>query len=73
MIEVTSLWYKSGEDVTHYCGGHEEKEKRNKPIGTQTATTLWFNPTTVLAEGEIKCNACGIVKPDDAHCIEMGG
>jgi hypothetical protein len=66
------LWYRDGDVVTHYCGGSEDKKKQNKPKGTQTQATFWFNPTTVLAEGEVRCNACSIVMPEDAPCVDMG-
>ena len=55
---VSMLWFKMGENVTHLCGGHTEKEKMNKPKGTQTQTTDWFNPAK-LEEDVYTCMACG--------------
>jgi len=52
------MWYKSDGEVTHYCGGHAEKELNNKPKGTQTVMTLWFHPTDV-EDTKVKCRACG--------------
>lgn len=52
-------WFKHLEDVAHLCGGTTNKEKNNKPKGTQTDKTLWFQPTEVLPTGSYKCKACG--------------
>jgi len=66
-------WYKSGEDITHYCGGSVAKEKENKPKGTQTDMTLWFHPTTI-EDQVVTCRACGSTMDTQAEdtLIEMG-
>lgn len=55
---VSMVWFKEGEAVTHLCGGHTEKERNNKPTGTQTELTDWFNPTDHV-DGIYTCVACG--------------
>jgi len=65
-------WYRSGENVTHYCGGSTAKEKENKPKGTQTDMTLWFHPTKV-EDQVVTCLACGATAaPQDTGIVEMG-
>ena len=72
MSEIVSmLWFKMGEDVTHLCGGHTEKERMNKPKGTQTQTTDWFNPTKV-EDGVYTCIACGGTSSDSANFNNLG-
>lgn len=67
-----STWYRSNKEVTHYCGGREEKERNNKPKGTQTELTYWFNPVTE-DEGILQCRACGSkIKDTEETIIEMG-
>jgi len=65
-----SDWYRSGEDVTHYCSGYTEKEKQNKPSGTQKATTAWFNPAE-LKDDTFVCKACGVAVPTTTCLIDM--
>ncbi|KKK91673.1 hypothetical protein LCGC14_2710580 [marine sediment metagenome] len=55
---VNTMWFKMGDDVTHLCGGHTEKKRMNKPKGTQTPATDWFNPAT-LEDDVYTCVACG--------------
>ena len=64
-------WFKMGEDVTHLCGGHTEKERMNKPKGTQTQTTDWFNPVKE-EEGVYTCVACGDTSSDSANFNNLG-
>jgi hypothetical protein len=60
-----SDWFNHEEGTTHYCGGHEDKEKNNKPKGTQVEMTKWFNPTTLDTETNVRtCVACGTVQGD---------
>lgn len=56
--QVSTMWFKMGEEVTHLCGGHTEEEKSNKPKGTQTQATEWFNPARLKDEVYV-CVACG--------------
>jgi hypothetical protein len=61
--DTENTWYKDEEtgDVTHYCVGHTDKEKMNKPSATATDETYWFNPATLVEESEntFECKACG--------------
>ena len=68
---VSMMWFKTGEDVTHLCGGHTEKERMNKPKGTQTPMTAWFNPAT-LEDGVYTCKACGSTSSDSRYFTIMG-
>ncbi|KKL63999.1 hypothetical protein LCGC14_2169480 [marine sediment metagenome] len=68
---VSIMWFKHGEDVTHLCGGHTEKEKMNKPKGTQTQKTNWFNPAKV-EDGVYTCVACDESSSDSANFINIG-
>ena len=59
-VSKFSDWFQMDEEVTHFCGGSTEDKKVNKPKGTQTDKTKWFNPTTKEDDSDIsKCNACG--------------
>ena len=75
MSEIVSsmrMWFKMGEDVTHLCGGHTEKERMNKPKGTQTQTTDWFNPAKIEDESYV-CIACGdTAKMNDERFTNIG-
>ncbi len=74
---ITSKWYQfqDTEDVNHYCEGVTEKEKNNKPTGTVTALTAWFNPAKLVEDKEdtYKCSACGIeASPKDVEFTAIG-
>jgi hypothetical protein len=61
-VSKHSDWYQMEEEVTHFCGGNTLNEKVgvNKPKGTQTELTKWFNPTTKEDDSDTStCNACG--------------
>ena len=67
------MWFMDeGESVTHLCGGHTEKERMNKPKGTQTDTTHWFNPAKE-EDGVYTCIACGATSSDSANFINILG
>ena len=68
---VSMMWFKMGDAVTHLCGGHTEKEKNNKPKGTQTQKTEWFNPVAE-EDGVYTCKACGSTSSDSANFINIG-
>ncbi len=68
---VSMMWFKDGEDVTHLCGGHTEKERMNKPKGTQVEMTHWFNPVKE-EDGVYTCMACGSTSSDSANFINIG-
>jgi hypothetical protein len=61
-IALQDQWFKTDDEVTHYCGGSTDKKKLNKPKATQTDETKWFHPTKVLEEedslGTVECVAC---------------
>jgi len=72
MSEIVSImWFKMGEDVTHLCGGYTEKKRMNKPKGTQTQTTDWFNPAKE-EDGVYTCMACGDTSSDSANFNNLG-
>ena len=59
-------WFDMDGGITRYCGGHEEKEKNNKPKGTQVEMTKWFNPTTLNDETNVRtCIACGTAQGEN--------
>ncbi len=69
-------WYSMdlGEELTHFCGGIEDAEKRNKPKGTQTEKTQWFNPATLDKEtGVHTCSACGETHQTGDSITQVGG
>ena len=68
---VSMMWFMEGEAVTNLCGGHTEKERMNKPKGTQTQMTNWFNPVT-LEDGVYTCKACESTSSDSANFINIG-
>ena len=74
MSEIVAIkWFKMGEGVTHLCGGHTEKERMNKPKGTQTQTTDWFNPAK-LEDDVYTCIACGTsAKTNDGEVFTIIG
>jgi hypothetical protein len=61
-IALQDQWFKTDDEVTHYCGGSTDKEKMNKVKACQTDETKWFHPTKVLEEedslGTVECVAC---------------
>lgn len=61
-IALQDQWFKTGEGITHYCGGSTDKKKSNKHPACQTDETKWFNPTKALEEedklGTVECLAC---------------
>ena len=67
---VRMMWFMEGEAVTHLCGGHTEKERMNKPKGTQTDKTLWFNPAP-HKDGVYTCKACGSTSSDSVNFIPI--
>ena len=65
-VSTISDWFSMDEEVTHFCGGRTEDEKVNKPKGTQTDKTKWFNPTTQEEDSDTRtCNACGAEYKDE--------
>ncbi|MBW2637103.1 MAG: hypothetical protein JRC86_06210 [Deltaproteobacteria bacterium] len=66
-------WFSMDEEVTHFCGGSTEDVKVNKPKGTQTEKTKWFNPAPKEDDSDTnKCTACGAERQDDEKIIQVG-
>jgi hypothetical protein len=70
-----SDWFSMDDNITHFCGGMTDKDKVNKPKGTQVEATKWFNPTDKKKEEDevLVCRACGAEHGPEDEVVLVGG